>query len=218
MVSGGIIRQKNKSALAAVATTSTAAAAASFISLSHKPSSSSSSSLPIALDFISKRYKYDNAHHNENSRDIMTASTSWRLSDYSRRISNTTIISNAKRSFTSNSSSSSKSSSSSSSSDNTQNITTTPSLSLQPTNNRKASSTTIWQPNQTTSTFTKMLNTNDASGRLSSNNTNNHNCKEIISAYAQCVITKQNKGVLTKGVCEKEYNALMDCFRAARLA
>ena len=66
-----------------------------------------------------------------------------------------------------------------------------------------------------------MLNNNNvASSRASGNNisnTNNHNCKEIIQAYAQCVITKQNEGVLTKGVCDREYKALMDCFRAARL-
>ena len=206
---GRLIRQKNKSALlAAIATSSTAAAASSFITASSHSRKPSSSSLPIALDFISKRYKYDNAH-DENSRDIMTALASWRLSDYSRRNNNTTtIISNAKRSFSSNSNSSS-------SSDDDQNNTAT----SQPTNNDNTV-TTLWQPNQTTLTFTKMLNnnTNVASGRPSSTNTNNHNCKEIIQAYAQCVITKQNEGVLTKGVCEKEYNALMDCFRAARLA
>ncbi len=203
MGGGGLIRQKNRSALLAAVATTSAAAASSFISLSHKPSSSS---LPIALDIIPKRYIYDDAH-DDNSRDI-TVSNSWRLSDYSRR-SNTTIFTNAKRSFSSNNNSSS---------DDDQNNTTTPSpSSSQPTNNRRASSTTTWQPNQTTSTFTKMLNNNNnvATGRPSSNNTSNHNCKEIIKAYAQCVITKQNEGILTKGVCDKEYKALMDCFRAA---
>ena len=196
MGGGGLIirrsfcKNENRSALAAVTAATSAAAASSFTSLCHKPSSLS---LPIAADVISKRYQYDNAHYNDNSRD-MTAS---RLSDYSRH-GNTTIIPNAKRSF----------SSDYSSSDDNQNNIATPSSSSQKT------ATTLWQPNQTTTTFTKMLNNNVSAGN---NSNSNKNCKEIIKAYAQCVITKQNEGILTKGVCEKEYNALMECFRAARV-
>jgi hypothetical protein len=62
------------------------------------------------------------------------------------------------------------------------------------------SSTTSWQPNQTTTTFTKMQSI----------------CPEIIQAYATCVISKQNKGILVQGVCEQEYIKLMDCFKKVR--
>mmetsp|Transcript_18346 Transcript_18346/g.28796 ORF Transcript_18346/g.28796 Transcript_18346/m.28796 type:complete len:179 (-) Transcript_18346:423-959(-) len=59
---------------------------------------------------------------------------------------------------------------------------------------------TAWQPNQTTSTFTKMQST----------------CPDLMKAYAQCVISKQNEGVMEQGVCQKEYERLMDCFRMVR--
>ena len=60
--------------------------------------------------------------------------------------------------------------------------------------------TTTWQPNQTTSTFTKMQST----------------CPDLMKAYAQCVIQKQTEGVLEQGACEVEYEKLMDCFRMVR--
>ena len=58
-----------------------------------------------------------------------------------------------------------------------------------------------WQPNQTTATFTKMQSS----------------CPEVMKSYATCVIEKQNKGVLELGCCEEEYTKLMDCFRASRV-
>jgi len=67
-------------------------------------------------------------------------------------------------------------------------------------NNNDNDTTTAWQPNQTTSTFTKMKST----------------CPELMKAYAQCVISKQNEGVMEQGVCQKEYERLMDCFRMVR--
>eukprot|EP00986_Skeletonema_menzelii_P008020 scaffold3248_cov150-Skeletonema_menzelii.AAC.9 len=57
-----------------------------------------------------------------------------------------------------------------------------------------------WEPNLTTSMYTKMQST----------------CPDVIKAYAQCVISKQNEGVLEQGVCETEYERLMDCFRMVR--
>ena len=68
------------------------------------------------------------------------------------------------------------------------------------TNNNDKNTTTAWHPNQTTSTFTKMQST----------------CPDLMKAYAQCVISKQNEGVLEQGVCQQEYERLMDCFRMVR--
>ncbi len=78
---------------------------------------------------------------------------------------------------------------------------TTRHFSTTTTNNSNDNDTkTAWQPNQTTSTFTKMQTT----------------CPDLMKAYAQCVISKQNEGVLEQGVCQEEYERLMDCFRMAR--
>ncbi|KAK1733011.1 hypothetical protein QTG54_016342 [Skeletonema marinoi] len=63
-----------------------------------------------------------------------------------------------------------------------------------------SATTNTWQPNQTTSTFTKMKST----------------CPELMKVYAQCVIQKQNEGVLEQGACQVEYEQLMECFRMVR--
>mmetsp|Transcript_33021 Transcript_33021/g.67462 ORF Transcript_33021/g.67462 Transcript_33021/m.67462 type:complete len:178 (+) Transcript_33021:67-600(+) len=67
-------------------------------------------------------------------------------------------------------------------------------------NNSDTPTTNTWQPNQTTSTFTKMKST----------------CPDLMKAYAQCVIQKQNEGVLEQGACQVEYEQLMECFRMVR--
>ena len=58
----------------------------------------------------------------------------------------------------------------------------------------------IWAPNQTTVVFQRMEET----------------CPEVITAYARCVIEKQNNGVLVRGACEEQFQAVMRCFRASR--
>ena len=77
--------------------------------------------------------------------------------------------------------------------------TTTTTTTTRNYSNDDTSST--WQPNQTTATFTKMQSS----------------CPEVMKSYATCVIEKQNKGVLELGCCEEEYTKLMDCFRASRV-
>ena len=58
----------------------------------------------------------------------------------------------------------------------------------------------IWQPNQTTRIFQRMEKT----------------CPDALKAYAQCVIEKQNNGVLVKGACDESFGKVMDCFRTVR--
>jgi hypothetical protein len=58
----------------------------------------------------------------------------------------------------------------------------------------------IWQPNQTTTIFRKMENT----------------CPDVMKAYAQCVIEKQNSGALIRDACAVQFQAVMDCFRSVR--
>eukprot|EP00574_Skeletonema_japonicum_P008365 CAMPEP_0201718258 /NCGR_PEP_ID=MMETSP0593-20130828/3812_1 /ASSEMBLY_ACC=CAM_ASM_000672 /TAXON_ID=267983 /ORGANISM="Skeletonema japonicum, Strain CCMP2506" /LENGTH=47 /DNA_ID= /DNA_START= /DNA_END= /DNA_ORIENTATION= len=41
-------------------------------------------------------------------------------------------------------------------------------------------------------------------------------CPDLMKAYAQCVISKQNEGALEQSVCREEYETLMDCFRMVR--
>lgn len=60
--------------------------------------------------------------------------------------------------------------------------------------------TGIYQPNQTTKIFTRM----------------EQQCPEVLKEYAQCVIEKQNNGVLVKGACEDSFERVMDCFRRVR--
>ena len=67
-------------------------------------------------------------------------------------------------------------------------------------NDAPSAASSAWQPNQLTSTYTKMQSI----------------CPDSIKAYAQCVISKQNEGVLEQGGCELEYGKLMDCFRVVR--
>ena len=59
----------------------------------------------------------------------------------------------------------------------------------------------VWaQPNQTTVIYQKM----------------EMKCPEIMTDYAKCVINKQNEGALIQGACEKEFIAVMDCFKSVR--
>jgi hypothetical protein len=60
--------------------------------------------------------------------------------------------------------------------------------------------TGIYQPNQTTKIFTRM----------------EQQCPEVLKEYAQCVIEKQNNGVLVKGACDESFKRVMDCFRRVR--
>jgi hypothetical protein len=84
----------------------------------------------------------------------------------------------------------------------TTSVITTRNYSTTTSNNNKNNDTkaSAWQPNQTTSTFTKMQSI----------------CPETLKAYATCVISNQNKGMLVQGVCNDEYTKLMDCFRMVR--
>ncbi|KAK1743517.1 hypothetical protein QTG54_006138 [Skeletonema marinoi] len=82
----------------------------------------------------------------------------------------------------------------------TRNFSTTPSNKTNNSDTTTTTTTTTWQPNQTTSTFTKMKST----------------CPDLMKAYAQCVIQKQNEGVLEQGACQVEYEQLMECFRMVR--
>ena len=58
----------------------------------------------------------------------------------------------------------------------------------------------IYQPNQTTQIFQRM----------------EQHCPEVLKTYAQCVIEKQNNGVLVRGACDESFDRVMDCFRSVR--
>lgn len=58
----------------------------------------------------------------------------------------------------------------------------------------------IWKPNQTTTIFQRMES----------------ECPDVMTAYAQCVIEKQNTGALTQDACATQFHAVMDCFRSVR--
>lgn len=59
----------------------------------------------------------------------------------------------------------------------------------------------MWKPNQITTIFREM----------------EISCPDVMRAYAQCVVEKQNSGALIQGACDVQFTAVMDCFRSARI-
>ena len=58
----------------------------------------------------------------------------------------------------------------------------------------------IWKPNQITTIYQAM----------------EIKCPDVLKEYAQCVINKQNEGVLVQGACEEKFMNVMDCFKSVR--
>jgi len=41
-------------------------------------------------------------------------------------------------------------------------------------------------------------------------------CPNLLKEYAQCVINKQNDGVLVQDACVEQFRMVMDCFKSVR--
>jgi hypothetical protein len=41
-------------------------------------------------------------------------------------------------------------------------------------------------------------------------------CPDAIRSYARCVVNANEEGTLSKGSCQKEFDAVKDCFKTAR--